>query len=222
MNPGKDLNLHLQIRECVAEKLANEPAEELFVAGAGGSLVGVDRTLNFGGAAIGREDEVEHSHKQHGLCLETGLVIGIRQDEEDVLKNGHKELLEECICGLRIRLLGDVRDKLQAHVKARSLDITIIVLAGPHASVNNELELAVVQLKQRGEAVKVDRSEQVEEFHAVLRELRKVLVDHVQRAFKDVLHNDGYLILHETLNEFVSKAGLRVMDTSGANELCLQ
>ena len=49
------------------------------------------------------------------------------------------------------------------------------------------------------EAVQVDGPQQIEELDTVLREVREVLVDHVQRAFKDVLHDDRNLVFHQIL-----------------------
>jgi hypothetical protein len=47
--------------------------------------------------------------------------------------------------------------------------------------------------------VEVDGPEKVEELDTVLRELREVLVDHLQSALKDILHDDGDLVFHERL-----------------------
>lgn len=55
------------------------------------------------------------------------------------------------------------------------------------------------------EAVKIDRPEEVEELYAVFWEFREVLVDHVQSALKDTLHDKRNLVLHQGLHH-VSQA----------------
>jgi hypothetical protein len=47
--------------------------------------------------------------------------------------------------------------------------------------------------------VKVDGPEEVEKLHAMFRELGEILVDHVQSALEDILHDHRYLILHKAL-----------------------
>ena len=143
-------------------------------------------------------DEVEHAHEQHGLGLEASLVVLVGKNEEHILQDADEELVEESVGRVDVSLLSDVVDELEAHVKARSLDIAVIVLAGPHARVNDELELTVVELQKRREAVEVDSAEEVEEFDTMLGVFGKVLVDHVQRALEDVLHDDWYLVLHQS------------------------
>jgi hypothetical protein len=54
------------------------------------------------------------------------------------------------------------------------------------------------------EAVEVDGPQKVEELDAMLGELGEILVDHVQSALKDVLHDHGYLVLHKALIASVS------------------
>jgi hypothetical protein len=56
--------------------------------------------------------------------------------------------------------------------------------------------LVVVELEQGREAVQVDGSEEVEELDSVLGELREVLVDHLQSALENVLHDSRNLVLH--------------------------
>jgi len=159
----------------------------------------VDGPLDLGRGPIGRVDEVDHAHEKHRLRLEAGLVVLIRQDKKDVLQDCDEELVEEHIGCLHVSLLGNVIDQLQAHVKARSLNIAVVVLARPQARVDDKLELAIVEFQQccdgvsnqifsrpgggrlqlTREAVKVDSPEQVEEFDPMLGELGEVLVDHV-------------------------------------------
>jgi hypothetical protein len=47
--------------------------------------------------------------------------------------------------------------------------------------------------------MKIDGAEEGEEFDSVLGELGEVLVDHLKRAFKDILHDCRHLIFHEGL-----------------------
>jgi hypothetical protein len=54
-------------------------------------------------------------------------------------------------------------------------------------------------MRRTREAVQVDGPEEVEELNAVLRVLREILVNHVQRAFEHVLHDHGNLVLHKAL-----------------------
>jgi hypothetical protein len=150
-------------------------------------------------------------------------VVLVRQDEEDVLKDCDEELVEERVRSLHVRLLGNVVDQLQAHVQPGSLDVAVVVLAGPQAGIDDELELPVVQLqegcgmldrfnsyfsnaKHTWETVKVNGPKEVEELHTVLGELGEVFVDHVQSALKDVLHNHWHLVLHKALEHNVSSA----------------
>jgi hypothetical protein len=92
-------------------------------------------------------NEVEHSHEQHGLRLEARLVVIVCKNEEDVLENNHEELLEERIRCLHIRL-GDIVDQFQAHVKARSFNISVVMLECPGAGVNDKSELAIVKFEE--------------------------------------------------------------------------
>ena len=143
-------------------------------------------------------DQVEHPRKQHGLRLEAGLVVCVGKNEEDILQDRNKELLEEGIrcCGIGLR---NVSNQLQAHVETSVFDLAIVVLACPHARVDDEFELSIVELKKSRKAVKINGAEECEEFDSVLRELREVLVDHLQCALKYILHDGGYLIFHKRL-----------------------
>ena len=49
------------------------------------------------------------------------------------------------------------------------------------------------------ETVEVDSPQQVEKLNAVLWKFGEVLVDHFKCALEDILHNDGNLVLHQTL-----------------------
>ena len=48
--------------------------------------------------------------------------------------------------------------------------------------------------------MEVNGPQEVEELDAMLRELGEILVDHVQSALKDVLHDHGDLVLHKALD----------------------
>ena len=58
------------------------------------------------------------------------------------------------------------------------------MLDRPHNTVHEELELRWRQREKSGEAVQVDSPQELEEANAVLRELREVLVDHVERRLE--------------------------------------
>jgi hypothetical protein len=49
------------------------------------------------------------------------------------------------------------------------------------------------------EALQVDGTQKIEELDSVFRELGEVLVDHLEGAFKHILHDERHLILHERL-----------------------
>jgi hypothetical protein len=96
-------------------------------------------------------------------------------------------------------VLGHVADELDAHVEAFAFDSTVVVLGGPHAAVNDKLEVSLVESKKRGEAALVDLTEELEELHTVLGVLGEVLVDHVEGALEDGVENRRYLFGHHAL-----------------------
>ena len=105
-------DLRLKVGESVTQQISYEVGQELFVAGSRRGLVGlVDGTTDLGRRPIRRVHKVEHLHKKHGLGLESGLVVGVSDDEKDVLQHDDEELLEEGIGCLDISL-GNVVDKL--------------------------------------------------------------------------------------------------------------
>ena len=67
------------------------------------------------------------------------------------------------------------------------------MLDGPHDRVQHQFELDGGDLEQRREAVVVHGLEQEEEVGSVLRELLKVLVDHLQGALEDGIKDLGDL-----------------------------
>ena len=127
-------------------------------------------------------------------------MIGVRENEKYVLQNGDKELLEEEARRSLIRYFSHVVHELVAHAKAGVLDLTVVVLAGPHAGINHELELTAVKFEKSGEAIQVDGLEQLEELDTVFRVFREVFIDHFERAFEDVLHDCGNFVFHQTLS----------------------
>ena len=110
-------------------------------------------------------NEVEHSREQHGLGFEAGLVICVGEDEEHVLQDRDKELLEESIRRGRVRLC-NVSNQFEAHVEASVFDLAVIVLACPHARIDDEFELSVVEFQKRFMIVReTPKSEKGERTH---------------------------------------------------------
>jgi hypothetical protein len=130
----------------------------------------------------------------------TPFVIGVGEHEENILQDWDEELLEEDICSLGISLR-HVVDELDTHRESSVLDLSVVVLARPHAGINDEFELALVKSQQRGEAVIVDRLKELKELHSMFRILVEVLIDHVESAFEHVLHDDWDFVFHHALQE---------------------
>lgn len=131
--------------------------------------------------------------------LFTSLVIWVCQNKEHILQYGEVELLEEHARGLRIRILGHVVYQLDAHAQTGILHLSIVMLASPHARVNDKLELAAIQFEKRWETVEVDSFQKLEELHSMLWILGEVFVDHLKCALKNILHDCRHFIGHETL-----------------------
>lgn len=74
-------------------------------------------------------------------------MIAVRKNEENVLQDGNEELSEEETRCLLICLCHVVQ-QLNAHVEPSVLDFAIIVLARPHAGVDDKLELSAVEFEQ--------------------------------------------------------------------------
>ena len=129
----------------------------------------------------------------------TSLVIRICQNKEDILQNGEVKLLEEHARGLRIRIFGHVVYQLNAHAQTGILNLSVVVLASPHARVNDKFELAAIQFEKRWETVEIDSFQKLEELHSVLWILGEVFIDHLKCAFKNILHDCRHFIGHETL-----------------------
>lgn len=129
----------------------------------------------------------------------TRLVIRICQNKKDILQDGEVELLEEHARGLQIRIFGHVVYQLNAHAQTGILYLSVVVLASPHARVNDKLELAAVQFEKRWETVEVDSFQKLEELHPVLWILGEIFIDHLKCAFKNIFHDCRHFIGHETL-----------------------
>lgn len=108
----------------------------------------VDWALNLGRAVVRRVNKVKHAHQQQGLCPEPCFVVRVCKDKEDILQNRDEKLVEEGAGRLHVRLLRNVVDQLEAHVQACGFDISVVVLARPHARIDDKLELAVVEFQQ--------------------------------------------------------------------------
>ncbi len=128
----------------------------------------------------------------------TSFMISISEHEEDVLQNGDEELLEKYICSVRIGFR-HVVDELNAHAKSSILDLSVIVFAGPHAGVDDELELALIKSKQSWEAMVVDGLKKLKELYSMFGVLMEIFVDHIKGAFEHVLHDDWDFVFHHAL-----------------------
>lgn len=155
----------------------------------------IDWSLDLWCCAVRWRNKVEHAGQQHRLRLEPSLVICVGEYEEDILQDGHEELLEECVGGRGISL-SNVRDQFETHVESCKFYFAIVMLACPHTRVNYKLELSIIKLEKSfdmlakasvvksncsrltRETMKVDGTEKAEELDAVFWELGKVFVDH--------------------------------------------
>lgn len=184
----------MQILECTLQQVRDVFLQELLVGSARRRLIGsVDRLLN-----LASFDEFEHARQQHSLRLEASLVITIREDEENVLEDRDVELTEEDARGLYIRL-GHIVHQFKAHGKTRVLHLAVVVLGGPHAGINDKLELSTIKLEESLETVQIDGLQELEELNPMLGVLMEILVDHLQSAAEDAVHNRRNLILHQGL-----------------------
>ena len=74
-------------------------------------------------------------------------MVCVGKNEEDILQDRNKELLEEGIRCRSVRIR-DVSNQLQTHVKTSIFNLAVVVLACPHARVDDEFELTVVELEK--------------------------------------------------------------------------
>lgn len=135
---------------------------------------------------------------QTSRFLLTSLVVIVGQDKEDILKNREVELAEEDARGLHV-LLGHIFHQLQAHCETRVLDFTVIMFRGPHAWVDDKLELSGIEPEKRWEAAPVNLLQQFEELDTMLGVVVEILIDHIKGAVEDILHDDGNLVFHQNL-----------------------
>lgn len=125
-------------------------------------------------------------------------MIGVGQDEEDVLEDRNIELSEKEARRLRIGL-GHVVHKLKAHAKAGIFHLAVVMFACPHARVNNKFELTRIQLKKCWEAIKVDRLKELEKADPMFWKFVEILVNHLQSAFEHTFHDNRDLVFHKVL-----------------------
>ena len=74
-------------------------------------------------------------------------MIRIGEYEEHVLKDGNEELLEESVRGPGIGFR-NIGDQLKTHIESSILDFAIVMLACPHAGIDDKLELSVIELEK--------------------------------------------------------------------------
>ena len=86
----------------------------------------------------------------------TRFVIRIGHNKKDILQNPDVELLEEHVRYLRISRLSHIVHQFDAHIKAGIFNFAVVMLASPHAGVDDEFKLSAVQLQQCLEAMKID------------------------------------------------------------------
>mmetsp|Transcript_27650 Transcript_27650/g.70460 ORF Transcript_27650/g.70460 Transcript_27650/m.70460 type:complete len:1163 (-) Transcript_27650:210-3698(-) len=181
-----------QVGEGRREHLQQELAEVLPVGGArrDGDL----RTPQRRGDEV-RLDGEEERGEDLRVQLEAGLVERVGEHREDVLQQAEVVGAVEVIGDLRGLHVGQ---QLEEGVEARLGHVALRVLEGPLDRLDDQREVALVR-EQRGEAVVVDRAQEVEEVCAVLGEVFEVLRDHVEGALEDGLEDARHLRRHERL-----------------------
>ena len=74
-------------------------------------------------------------------------MVSIGEHKEYVLEDWHEELLEKLARCVGIGL-SNIGDQLEAHVESSIFDLTVVMLTRPHARINDELELPVVEFEK--------------------------------------------------------------------------
>jgi hypothetical protein len=134
-------------------------------------------------------------------------VVAIGNDKEDILEDRNVELSEEDARGLHVGL-GHVVHQLQTHGETSIFHFAVVMFTGPHAGIDHEFELRGIKLQERWEAIQIDGLKQLEELDTMFRVFMEIFVDHLQRAVKDAFHDGWDLVLHEILDEDVSREQL--------------
>jgi hypothetical protein len=141
-------DVRLQVGESVLQQVCYETTQEILVAGASRCLIrGINGTLDLGNCSIGRMNQIEHLRQERRLRLESSLVIRVGKHEKNILQDRNEELLKE---GVRCCWVGlcNIADQLETHVETSVFDFAVVVLACPHAGVDNKLELSIVKLQK--------------------------------------------------------------------------
>jgi hypothetical protein len=82
-------------------------------------------------------------------------VVAVGDNKEDVLEYRCEERLEECVARLLVGF-GHIGNELEAHGETRAFNLAVVVLASPHARVNDKLEGSCIQTQQSREAAEID------------------------------------------------------------------
>lgn len=133
-------------------------------------------------------------------------MVRVGEDKENVLQEGKVEGCVKAVRQLRVRLC-HVLQQAQADEQPSVGDFAVRVLEGPDDAVHKELEEIRLQAQQRLEAARADGLQQGEEGDAMLGELGKVLVDHLQRGLKDGVEDGRDVLSDERLLERDDDAG---------------
>ena len=73
-------------------------------------------------------------------------MVRVGQNKKDILKDRDEELLEERIGCCRVSLC-DIGNELETHIETSIFNFPIVVLACPHARIDDKLELSVIELE---------------------------------------------------------------------------
>ena len=86
------------------------------------------------------------------MLIRTSLMIAVGENEKHVLQDWDKKLTEEDTRRLSISF-GHVIHQFKTHCEAGVFYLTVVVFAGPHAGIDNELKLRSIKSKQGRETV---------------------------------------------------------------------